>query len=124
MPPRRAGDSNVSSTLIDVFKITKDTAESLEKVPYVKSVAGILVQVLQIREVLYNYASMTLTHAYPQEVKKNKQTANDLIETVRNRSQNLFNALARYADQDSKLDQPDLKKTLQPLETKLGQYQV
>lgn len=57
MPPRRGFDADVSSTLIDVFKIAKDAAESLEKVPYVKSVAGITVQVLQIREVCSNSQS-------------------------------------------------------------------
>lgn len=59
-----------------------------------------------------------------QGIAQNKQVARDLVDTVRDRSQDILNLLARCASDASKLDHPDLQKTLQPLQPKLSQYET
>lgn len=49
--PKSSRSPDISQNLIDGFEITKDAAEALANVPYVKAVAGVAGQVLQIREV-------------------------------------------------------------------------
>lgn len=61
-PPTQSPD--VRQTFIDVFKITKDAAEALEKIPYVKAVAGVLVLVLQIREVCPSHTPQHLKFSF------------------------------------------------------------
>jgi hypothetical protein len=52
-----------STTIQTSLKVVKDIGEALEKIPYVKSVAGIAIQIMEIREV----CSISLSFAYPAE---------------------------------------------------------
>ncbi len=46
-----AAASTIEDNLSTALSILKDVGESLTKIPYVKSVAGISVQILEIRDV-------------------------------------------------------------------------
>lgn len=110
--------------LIDYFKIAKDVAESLEKVPYVKSIAGILAQLLEIREASAPGASqLSSSNGYPpQQLVSNKETARELIDNVHHRSQDLFSVLERYVENSASREADEMQKTLKPLERDLLRY--
>ena len=43
--------STVSNTVEDVLKITKEASDLFKGVPYVKALAGVILQIIKIREV-------------------------------------------------------------------------
>lgn len=49
-PPLLTNDNTLSTTL----KLLKDVGEALQHIPYIKAVAGISIQILEIREVSSN----------------------------------------------------------------------
>jgi hypothetical protein len=56
----------VLNNLATACRITKDVAQALDKVPYIKAVTGVVAQIIKIREVwkLILCLSSTLTHKH------------------------------------------------------------
>jgi hypothetical protein len=103
------------------MRISKDAGEALKEVPYVKAFAGVLVQIIEIREVGYLfYDSLSLTRLV-QQILSNKDSARELIEDVAERSQEDVEMLESL-QKEFGANGADLAVRLQPLKEGLERY--
>jgi hypothetical protein len=109
MPPSSASrrlSGSTSTTLMTSLKILRDASEALCNMPYLKSVAGVCLQILEIREVnnTCHFHLFTpyhiLKHRSLKQIISNKDAAYELIERVAIRSQQLIELLRKIQESD------------------------
>jgi len=103
---------------ITALGITKEVGELLKDIPYVKGVAGIVLQIIKIGDVSdHNFIQLLrpLTHRYAQEIKQNRDRCAELTEVVRKHTTTLLRSL-------DKISRSPQKDQLKELEEDLSRY--
>jgi len=103
---------------ITALGITKEVGALLKDIPYVKGVAGTVLQIIKIGDVSDHTSSRLLrplTHRYAQEIKQNRDRCAELTEVVRKHTTTLLRSL-------DKVSQSPQKDQLKDLEEDLSRY--
>ena len=98
------GASTATNLIETGLRLAKDAAEMLKEVPYVKAVAGILVQIIEIRDVCRIEKAMMLSlhMLFPQQIKTLKERSHELIGKVLRRSNVVLDGLIFVAKSSHK----------------------
>ena len=103
---------------ITALGITREVGDLLKNIPYVKGVAGTVLEIIKIVDVSDHRSFRWirhLTHKYAQEIKTNRERCAELTGVVRNHT----TALLRSLD---KVSQSPQKDQLKELEEDLSRY--
>jgi hypothetical protein len=100
---------------ITALGITKEVGELLKNIPYVKAVAGTVLQIIKIGDVSDHTSSrllQPLTHSYAQEIKQNRDRCVELTEVVRKHTTTLLRSLDKVSQSPQKGQLKDLEEDL------------
>jgi hypothetical protein len=95
--------------------IAKEVGGLLKDIPYVRGVAGTVLQIIKIGDVSDHRFLRPLTHSYAQEIKQNRDRCAELTEVVRKHTTTLLRSL-------DKVSQSPQKDQLKELEEDLSRY--
>ena len=101
------------SAIDTVAAIAKEAGDMLESVPVVKSVAGVVLQILKVRDVNTIEFLLYLMLIACQELISNKERCLELIESVARRSRGILKDLRKVAESGARDHLKEMESDLQ-----------
>src|ERR1700761_7958776 len=96
--------------------LVKEVSEVLQNVPYANAIAGIVLQIIKVKDVRARLFRIRLTDCWKsnlQELSSNKAHCRELIESVARRSEGLFRDLKKIAQSNVRAHLNDMESDLQ-----------